>query len=131
MPRVITNNGYEIGYLEAGGGRATPIVCLHGVGSDKSVWHPQIAHFGRERRAIAFDYPGCGESDPAPEDTTREDFASAIISALLELGVGKAHVCGLSLGGVIAIATTPPSDRPQMCARSTPSSCMAEMMADA
>jgi 3-oxoadipate enol-lactonase len=104
MPRVITNNGYEIGYLEAGGGRATPIVCLHGVGSDKSVWHPQIAHFGRERRAIAFDYPGYGDSDPAPEGTTRDDYASAIISAMHELGVDRAHICGLSLGGVVAIA---------------------------
>ena len=35
MPRVITNNGYDIGYDEAGRGDSTPIVFLHGVGSDK------------------------------------------------------------------------------------------------
>lgn len=104
MARVITNNGYDIGYVEAGSGDEVPIVFLHGVGSDKSVWHPQIAHFGRERRAIAFDYPGYGESDPAPEGTTRDDFASAIISAMHELGIDRAHICGLSLGGVVAIA---------------------------
>jgi 3-oxoadipate enol-lactonase len=104
MPRVITNNGYDLGYQEAGGGGATPIVFLHGVGSDKSVWHPQLAHFGRSRRAVAFDYPGYGDSDPAPEDTTRDDYASAIISAMHELGIDRAHVCGLSLGGVVAIA---------------------------
>ena len=104
MPRVITNNGYEIGYIEAGGGSATPIVFLHGVGSDKSVWHPQLDHFSRERRLIAFDYPGYGDSDPAPEGTTRDDYASAIISAMHELGVDRAHICGLSLGGVVAIA---------------------------
>lgn len=104
MARVITNNGYDIGYVEAGSGDELPIVFLHGVGSDKSVWHPQIAHFGRERRAIAFDYPGYGESDPAPEGTTRDDFASAIISAMHELGIDRAHICGLSLGGVVAIA---------------------------
>lgn len=104
MPRVITNNGYEIGYVEAGGGQATPIIFLHGVGSDESVWHPQLEHFGRERRAIAFDYPGYGDSDPAPECTTRDDYASAIISGLHELGIDRAHICGLSLGGVVAIA---------------------------
>jgi 3-oxoadipate enol-lactonase len=104
MPRVITNNGYEIGYAEAGGGPRIPIVFLHGVGSDKSVWRPQLAHFGNERRAIAFDYPGYGDSDPAPEGTTRDDYASAIISAMHELGIDRAHVCGLSLGGVVAIA---------------------------
>src|SRR5437868_1931252 len=104
MPRVITNNGYEIGYVEAGGGTATPIVFLHGVGSDKSVWHPQLEHFGATRRAIAFDYPGYGDSDPAPDGTTRDDYASAIISGMHELGVDRAHICGLSLGGVVAIA---------------------------
>jgi 3-oxoadipate enol-lactonase len=104
MPRVRTSAGISIGYNEAGGGDATPIVFLHGVGSDKSVWRPQLAHFGRTRRAIAFDYPGYGDSDPAPEGTTRDDYASAILSAMYELGVDRAHICGLSLGGVVAIA---------------------------
>jgi len=104
MARVRTNAGYEIGYAESGGGEKTPIVFLHGVGSDKRVWRPQLEHFGRTRRAVAFDYPGYGESDPAPEGTTRDDYASAIISAMHELGIDRAYICGLSLGGVVAIA---------------------------
>jgi 3-oxoadipate enol-lactonase len=104
MPRIITNNGYDIGYAQSGAGEATPILFLHGVGSDKSVWRPQLEFFGQSRRAVAFDYPGYGESDPAPEGTTRDDYASAIISAMHELGIDRAHVCGLSLGGVVAIA---------------------------
>jgi 3-oxoadipate enol-lactonase len=104
MSRVITSNGYEIGHAEVGGGDAVPIVFLHGVGSDKSVWQPQLDHFGRARRAIAFDYPGYGDSDPAPDGTTRDDYASAILSAMQELGVEQAHICGLSLGGVVAMA---------------------------
>ena len=93
-----------IGYEETGSGNVTPIAFLHGVGSDKSVWQPQLRHFGKTRRAIAFDYPGYGDSDPAPEGTTRDDFADGILSAMRELGVEHAHVCGLSLGGVVAIA---------------------------
>ena len=104
MPRVPTSNGYEIGFDQAGAGDATPIVFLHGVGSDKSVWRPQLEYFGTDRRAIAFDYPGYGDSDSAPAGTTRDDYASAIISAMHELGVDRAHICGLSLGGVVAIA---------------------------
>jgi len=104
MPRVPTSLGYAIGYTEAGGGDATPIVFLHGVGSDKSVWRPQLEHFGAERRAVAFDYPGYGDSDPAPDGTSRDDYAEAIHSALHALGIERAHVCGLSLGGVVAIA---------------------------
>src|SRR6476469_9260397 len=104
MPRIATSNGRSLGYLQSGGGQATPIVFLHGVGSDKSVWHPQLDHFGSTRAAFAFDYPGYGDSDPAPNGTTRDDYAAAILSAMRELGIPRAHVCGLSLGGVVAIA---------------------------
>ena len=104
MPQVATSLGCKIGYAEAGGGDETPIVFLHGVGSDKTVWHPQLDHFARERRAIAFDDPGYGDGDPAPQGTTRDDYAAAILSAMSELDVSHAHICGLSLGGVIAIA---------------------------
>ena len=104
MAHVHTEAGFAIGYDEAGGGEAIAIVFLHGVGSDKSVWRPQLEHFGRERRAIAFDYPGYGESDAASEGTTRDDYAAAILAAMSALGAARVHVCGLSLGGVIAIA---------------------------
>lgn len=102
MGAIDTRQG-AIGAAEEGGGRALPIVFLHGVGSDKSVWQPQIAHFGKSRRAIAFDYPGYGESDPAP-GAGRDDFAAAMLAAMDALDIDRAHVCGLSLGGVIAIA---------------------------
>ena len=102
MGRVDTNAG-AVGVLEAGAGDAPPILFLHGVGSDKSVWRPQLDHFGGARRAIAFDYPGYGESDFAA-GASRDDFASAMLAAMDALGIGRAHICGLSLGGVIAIA---------------------------
>ena len=104
MARVLISTGNAIGVDEAGSGDAVPIVFLHGVGSDKSVWAPQLAHFGASRRAVAFDYPGYGESDPGAGGTTRDDFAAAMLAAMDALGIDRAHVCGLSLGGVIAIA---------------------------
>ena len=103
MASVDIAGGGTIGVMEIGGGEATPIVFLHGVGSDKSVWAPQLAHCGGIRRAIAFDYPGYGESSFAAH-ATREDYATAILAAMDALGVERAHICGLSLGGVIAIA---------------------------
>lgn len=102
MQAVATEHG-RLGAAEEGLG-GIPIVFLHGVGSDKSVWHPQLAHFGNSRRSIAFDYPGYGDSDPAAGGTNRDDFAAAIIAGMDSLGIDSAHVCGLSLGGVIAIA---------------------------
>ena len=102
MASIATARG-RIGYVEAGTGDSTPIVFLHGVGSDKSVWAPQLDHFGSARRAIAFDYPGYGESDLVA-GASRDDFAASVLAAMTALGIGQAHVCGLSLGGVVAIA---------------------------
>ena len=104
MAQVRTSDGSTIGYIEAGDGNATPIVFLHGVGSDKSVWRRQLEHFGVDRRALAFDYPGYGDSDPAADETSRDDYAAAILSAMTALDIERAHICGLSLGGVVAIA---------------------------
>ena len=102
MGSIATARG-RIGYLAAGSGNATPIIFLHGVGSDKRVWAPQLDHFGKFRRALAFDYPGYGESEFV-EGATRDDYAAAILAAMDALGIERAHVCGLSLGGVVAIA---------------------------
>lgn len=102
MTCIDTSRGL-IDVTEAGDGDATPIIFLHGVGSDNSVWAPQLGHFGQRRRALAFAYPGYGESEFV-EGATRDDYAAAIIAAMDSLEIGRAHICGLSLGGVVAIA---------------------------
>jgi 3-oxoadipate enol-lactonase len=112
MASIATARG-RIGYVEAGSGAATPIIFLHGVGSDKSVWAPQLARLGYSRRVVAFDYPGYGESGLV-EGATRDDYAAAIFAAMDRLEIETAHVCGLSLGGVMAIAMH--SASPERCA---------------
>jgi 3-oxoadipate enol-lactonase len=100
---VIETSAGRIGLSVMGNGSATPILFLHGVGSDKSAWRPQLDHLGIIRRAVAIDYPGYGESEFNPE-ATRDDFARAALATLDALEIERAHVCGLSLGGVVAIA---------------------------
>ena len=103
----------KVGAVEAGSDERTPLIFLHGVGSDKSVWQPQLDHFGQSRRTLAFDYPGyCDSSFRA--DATRDDYAAAILAAMTALGIERAHICGLSLGGVVAIAMH--SAAPERCA---------------
>lgn len=117
MPSVTTATGLGVGFDEQGGGERTPLVLLHGVGSDKSVWHPQLDHFSDERRTIAFDYTGYGDSDPAGDGTSRDDFAAAILGAMDSLDIAQAHICGLSLGGVVALAMA--NAAPDRCASLT------------
>ena len=93
----------RIVFIDNGTDAGEPILFLHGVGSDKSVWRPQLDHYRGLRTAIAMDYPGYGESALQP-DATRDDFASAAFALLDRLGHDRAHICGLSLGGIVAIA---------------------------
>ena len=102
MGTIATNRGM-IDVTDVGGGDRTPILFLHGVGSDQHVWVPQLDHFGRERRAVALSYPGYGDSTMLP-NATRDDFAAAVAAVMEALEIDRAHVCGLSLGGVVAIA---------------------------
>lgn len=87
------------------GSRGVPLLFLHGVGSDRSAWDRQLAVFGEERLAIAIDMPGYGDSSPGHQEVEgRQDFAAAALAVLDTLEQEQAHVCGLSLGGVIALA---------------------------
>ena len=102
MGSIDTSVG-RIGIATAGSGEAIPILFLHGVGSDKTVWRPQLDHFGQSRRVIAIDYPGYGDSEPR-DGATRDDFARAALAVLDALEIDRAHIGGLSLGGVVALA---------------------------
>ena len=93
----------RIGVADNGMVAGVPILFLHGVGSDKSVWQPQLDHYRGRRTAIAMDYPGYGES-ALQLGATRDDYARAALAVLDARGHPAAHVCGLSLGGVVAIA---------------------------
>ena len=93
----------RVGVADNGTRGGAPILFLHGVGSDKSVWRPQLDHYRGVRPAIAIDYPGYGESAPQ-QHATRDDYARTALAVLDALGHERAHICGLSLGGVVAVA---------------------------
>ncbi len=76
---------------------------LHGLGSTKENWYPQLVHFGQTHRAMAWDARGYGESeDYEGELVFARDFASDLLSTLEVLGVVRVHLVGLSMGGMIA-----------------------------
>lgn len=80
-------------------GRGDRIVFLHGVGSDATVWGPQLEDFDGHCR-IAFDMPGYRGSPPAPA----QDAASLarLVLASTAADAGRLHLVGLSLGAVVA-----------------------------
>ena len=91
----------DIAFHEKGSGKT--IVFLHGVGSDISVWKRQLDYFSKKWRAVAIEYPGYGESDLPAKGLTREELGHSLFGAMDGLGIGEAHIVGLSMGGVMAL----------------------------
>jgi 3-oxoadipate enol-lactonase len=100
MPLCQLPGKFTIGYDEVGVG--TPLVLLHAFPLDRGMWQTQLAGLADVARLIAPDLPGFGESPAAP--FTIEGVADAIAEFLTALNISKAVVCGLSMGGYIALA---------------------------
>jgi len=90
---------------DTGGG--DPVVMIHGVGGWAENWREVMTPIARTgRRAIAFDLPGFGESEP-PGDVEhfgpRDPFYPRFVGAVMdELGIRSAHLIGNSMGGAVA-----------------------------
>jgi pimeloyl-ACP methyl ester carboxylesterase len=99
MPYATTDDNVRLYFEETGSG--TPIIFVHEFAGDHRSWEPQLRHFGRRYRAITFAARGYPPSD-VPEDAAFYSQARAAddIAAVLDaLGIAKAHVVGLSMGG--------------------------------
>ena len=79
------------------------ILLLTGLGSKRLGWTKQLDAFGREYRTIASDHRDTGDSDEVAEDYTVADLADDAAALLTALGITRAHVVGISLGGFAAL----------------------------
>jgi pimeloyl-ACP methyl ester carboxylesterase len=104
MPHATADDGVKLYYEETGPQRAnrgTPVIFVHEFAGDHRSWEPQMRHFGQRYRAIAFNARGYPPSD-VPEDAGAysQNRATDDIAAVLDhLGIARAHVVGLSMGG--------------------------------
>ena len=99
MPHIITDDGVRLYYEEAGVGH--PIVFVHEFAGDYRSYETQMRYFSRRNRCIAFNARGYPPSD-VPEDWERysqERARDDIRDVLTGLGLAKAHIVGISMGG--------------------------------
>lgn len=91
-------DGGKIYFEVAGAGH--PLVLIHGGQMDLRMWDEQFALFSKSYRVIRYDYRGFGKSPAASKPFAGEDDLAALLKYL---GVQKAYIVGLSLGGRVAI----------------------------
>jgi len=95
-------NDIEIAYTDSGIGR--PVVLIHGYPFNRSLWNEQIAALSSSYRVIAPDLRGFGESESAPGTATMNVMAQDVGLLLNHLGIARAAIGGLSMGGYVALA---------------------------
>ena len=105
MPRAKIN-GINIYYESHGDG--FPLVFAYGIGGNTTEWEPQIPVLSQRYRFIVWDPRGHAQTDsPAGADQyTQEIFAEDLKGLLDHLGIQRAYVGGLSMGGGIATRFT-------------------------
>lgn len=79
------------------------LLLIHGFPFNKTVWNKQIVEFEKEYRVISYDIRGFGESQAGSKEFSIPQFTEDLIEFLDKLSVKKVILCGLSLGGYIAL----------------------------
>jgi len=96
-------NGNEAYYVEVGRTGALPLVLIHGFPFSHEMWDGQIEAFGKQFRVIAYDLRGHGKSGVGDGQYTLEFFVDDLLGLLDHLKIERAVLCGLSMGGYIAL----------------------------
>jgi pimeloyl-ACP methyl ester carboxylesterase len=90
---------YQVRGRKHGG---TPVLLVRPLGGSMALSDPFRAHLAEHHRVIAFDHRGSGFSSRTPLLTTTRGMARDTLHLLDHLGVERAHIFGISLGGMVA-----------------------------
>jgi pimeloyl-ACP methyl ester carboxylesterase len=94
-------DGTELWYEESGSG--LPVVFLHGWPHDHTAWTAQLSGLATHARCIAPDLRGFGRSTVAGP-WSMDRYADDVVALLDALAIDRAVICGLSMGGYVALA---------------------------
>ncbi len=103
MPAIVTDDGVTLHAEETGTGE--PLLFLHEFAGDHRSWEPQVRYFSRVYRYVTYAARGYPPSDVPtdPAAYSQERAVADAIAVLDGLGIAKANVVGLSMGGFTAL----------------------------
>ncbi|MCC2684541.1 MAG: alpha/beta fold hydrolase [Paenibacillaceae bacterium] len=99
MP-IVESNGIHLHYEERGSGE--PLLLIMGLGADGSLWEDHVKAYEQHFRCILMDNRGSGRSDKPEGPYDTKEMAEDAAGLLDALGIARAHVSGISMGGAIA-----------------------------
>lgn len=92
-----------VGYSDEGLYDAPVVILIHGFPFNRIMWDKQVEVLKANYRVIAYDVRGHGNSDAGEEDFSIGLFAHDLVLLMDALKIEKAIICGLSMGGYIAL----------------------------
>jgi 3-oxoadipate enol-lactonase len=92
-----------IGYVDEGIYDAPVVILIHGFPFNRTMWVNQVELLKEKYRVIAYDVRGHGNSDAGTDEFSIGLFAQDLISLMDSLKIETAIICGLSMGGYIAL----------------------------
>ena len=98
----IRANGGVVHYRDEGPRAGPPIVLVNALGSDLRIWDEVAARLAGDFRVVRYDKRGHGLSEAGPDRADMADYAQDLAGLLDALGVARATVVGLSIGGLVA-----------------------------
>lgn len=96
-------NGARLAYSIDGPADAPTIVMVNSLGTNLHMWDPQVARLGERLRIVRYDCRGHGASAVPDGPYSIEQFGRDLLALCDMLNIERAHLCGLSLGGVVAL----------------------------
>ena len=93
----------DVSYTVDGPADAPVVVLSNSLGATRAMWEPQVPALAERFRVVTYDGRGHGDS-PAPAGPyTLDDLVDDVVALLDEVGAGRAHVAGVSLGGMVGL----------------------------
>lgn len=96
----MTVTAVDVHHVIDGPDEAPVVVLSNSLGSNLSMWQPQVSSLAERFRVLRYDQRGHGASPTPPGPYSLADLGRDVLGLLDRLGVPRAHFCGLSLGGM-------------------------------
>ena len=100
--KLLVNN-LVVNYTDQGADDAPVIIFIHGFPLNKTMWDNQVEALKDDYRVISYDIRGHGDSEQGNEDFSIKLFVTDLLHFMDALKIEKASLCGLSMGGYIAL----------------------------
>jgi 3-oxoadipate enol-lactonase len=92
-----------VSYTVDGAEDAPVVVLSNSLGATRGMWDPQVPVLAERYRVVTYDTRGHGDSPAPPGPYSLDDLVDDLVALLDEVGAERAHVAGLSLGGMTAM----------------------------